>query len=147
MRFVYILKHPITGEIRYVGCTTDPEKRLRSHISCCRNRSYEKEIWIADLLDKGLRPVMEVIECTDQPGARERFWILHYRRAGALLLNRNDGPPAPVTLSTETLAKMSRSAKNRVDDAFRSRMSDTMRATMSDPAKRQIAIDAATRAM
>ena len=45
MTNIYILKDPITNDIRYVGKSDNPDKRYLSHINENRNNTY-KENWI-----------------------------------------------------------------------------------------------------
>ena len=41
---IYILKHPDTNEIRYVGQTNDIKRRLDRHIQNSRNKDYAKKL-------------------------------------------------------------------------------------------------------
>jgi group I intron endonuclease len=94
---IYTLNHPVTGEVRYVGYTTqaNPRMRLRGHISDARNKRHAYvQKWVASLLAEGLEPVMVVIEEVPADGDRveaERRWIAHFRAAGARLANLTDG--------------------------------------------------------
>lgn len=61
--YIYILIDPITLEIRYVGKTNNPKKRMRAHISphVYMRHNNKKCIWIEELKALGLRPVMQVM--------------------------------------------------------------------------------------
>lgn len=93
---IYTLSHPETGEVRYVGVTSQKTtKRLQDHIKDARRhrRSWTHK-WILSLLDAGVAPDMAVIETVPGGGDRagaERRWIAHYRAAGARLTNLTDG--------------------------------------------------------
>jgi group I intron endonuclease len=93
---IYILVHPITREVRYVGATTqEPDRRMREHICDARRRakSYVHR-WILSLLDAGLKPEMIVVQKVPATGDRvkaERKWIAIYRKQGARLANLTEG--------------------------------------------------------
>ena len=89
MYSVYILKHPNSDIIVYVGLTTNPSKRLYEHrrrfgISC-----IDKKVSCYDLV----YPDMEVIQETkSKPYALklERKWTAHYFKLGCPLRNINN---------------------------------------------------------
>ena len=79
--YIYCLKDPLTDEIRYIGKTIqNPINRYASHISQSKhNRKKDYcHCWIKSLLNKNLKPKLEVIEITDDI-TRETFYILKYR--------------------------------------------------------------------
>lgn len=62
MNYVYTLKCPISGKIRYVGKSRNPKSRLRQHIEDSRNNTNtEKKHWINGLLQAGKFPKMEIV--------------------------------------------------------------------------------------
>lgn len=72
--FIYVLKCPTTGAIRYVGKTDNAVNRLRTHLatkSRC-HRSY----WVQSLLKQGLKPILEVID--EVPMAEWQAWEAAY---------------------------------------------------------------------
>lgn len=94
MKCIYLLKEPTSGAPRYVGQTDNPKIRLNFHVAHarrCRGKATANcgvVRWILELLDSGLRPVMEVIE--DKPvnaDAAEQRWIKEYRERFCDLLN------------------------------------------------------------
>lgn len=96
LTYIYALSEPETGAIRYVGKTSrSPAKRLAQHI--CRTSLTPKRHscrWIAGLVNRGLKPAMEVLEIVPDDGdwqAAERRWISYYRESGASLVNLTDG--------------------------------------------------------
>lgn len=108
--FIYILCHPITGELRYVGKANNPRQRLSSHLGS--NHKVPVSNWIRSLKSKGLLPVMEVIEETDDWMTAERFWICHLRFLGFRLLNLTEGGDQYATKEhIERLAAMKRGKK------------------------------------
>ena len=71
---IYHLIDPVTKTVRYVGKSTSPSSRLREHIKESQARqNTEKKIWIADLLARGLQPVMAIVASyAEEAPARER---------------------------------------------------------------------------
>ena len=113
MTNIYILKDPITNDIRYVGKSDNPDKRYLSHINENRNNTY-KENWIRQLKEKGLLPILEIIDIV--PGENwtfwERWWISLFKSWGFNLVNigiGGEGGP----LSEETKKKISLSNKGK----------------------------------
>jgi hypothetical protein len=91
--FIYLLRDPVTSEVRYVGKSINPEKRFTVHV--CRNSadSYRTR-WLNKLKRDGLIPVLEVIERIEPGGdwqERERYWISFYLAAGCPLTNTTSG--------------------------------------------------------
>jgi hypothetical protein len=75
--YVYVLIDPITGFIRYVGQTQDAYHRIFSHITDAKNRDKtHRGSWIKSLLNKGLKPILEVIQCASLEEID--FWECHY---------------------------------------------------------------------
>jgi len=92
---IYVLKHPITNEIRYVGKTkASLKKRLSQHIS---NVKYEKKnhrkFWIESLLKESLVPTIQLLESCDENNWKEReiYWIKHLKEQNYRLVNMTDG--------------------------------------------------------
>lgn len=92
--FIYVLKHPETGEVRYVGKAKDPRDRYHSHIHASKSSSKLPVVrWIAKLKQDGLLPIMEMIELTPDENfaKREQAWVAHYRSKVSSLLNITEG--------------------------------------------------------
>ena len=115
---IYALSDPRNGDVRYVGWTVNPKRRLRDHLSESRRKDTYRARWIRALSSLGLVPVMTVLE----PGVGETTWaeaetrwIAHYRDNGARLTNATDGGEGCVGLvvSAETRAKQSAAKKGR----------------------------------
>lgn len=92
---IYGLADPTTGQLRYVGKTTKPRRRLDEHIADARRGvNRPSSHWIRSLLKKGQRPeIFEIEECgagTDWEEA-EQFWIAYFRSIGCRLLNLSIG--------------------------------------------------------
>ena len=82
MTKIYILKHPDTKEIRYVGKTVQQLKyRLATHISRSKKYRYAYvNCWIYSLLQQGKKPIIELIEEVEDSlwEEREIYWIQYY---------------------------------------------------------------------
>ena len=101
---LYRLVDPRTDEVRYVGQTTNtPAVRLSSHISAARSGRFPSgrtavASWIRDLLNLGLRPIIEIAWTTPNKkrvGLTERFLIQKHR---ATCLNVGPGSDRYVDL-------------------------------------------------
>ena len=99
MNCIYVLIDPVDGEVRYVGKTNNPKRRLAMH--CNSKYDTHSSRWVHRLKRRGLKPEMLVIQenLTDQdwPEAEKR-WIAHYKAAGARLTNITEGGHHVVTV-------------------------------------------------
>lgn len=112
--FIYALLDPETMEVRYIGKTYNLNKRFREH--CNSLRPSHKTSWIQSIKRLGKLPLLEVIECIDDPHeqhwqSREVFWIEWFIKEGYRLTNLDGGGLSGTRPSAESRAKMS--AKRR----------------------------------
>jgi len=79
--FIYALKCPITDEIRYVGKTTNLNRRYNAHIKRCNQNKYHSANWIRSLIENNLKPILITLEiCNDKNwDEKEKFWIKYYK--------------------------------------------------------------------
>src|SRR5689334_24486748 len=91
--FIYVQKDKTTDEIRYVGKTDDPKRRLKGHNSQWKRTKTHKDRWIAQLRAQGLSPIMQIIEEVpfEKWEDRECYWIEYYRTIGCPLTNTSTG--------------------------------------------------------
>lgn len=93
---IYILKNPFSGEVFYVGQTLQElQTRLTGHIHQSGDVNQQKNEYVADIISKGAKPIIEAIETI--PGTcridkalvndREIYWIKYYKSSGIRLLN------------------------------------------------------------
>lgn len=92
--FIYTLSDPRTGEVRYVGKTTDIYYRLARHISDAkRSTRRRKDAWLKGIINVGLSPVLDILEeCKDEDWkTTEQYWISQLKNWGFRLLNETLG--------------------------------------------------------
>lgn len=85
--FIYGLIDPTTNQLRYIGRTNNPEKRLKDHID--RNISEGVSALVDELKRKGEKPHMVILqECDDlDPSKTEASWIRVASLLGSDLVN------------------------------------------------------------
>lgn len=90
---IYALRHPVTGEVRYIGKANNPKARLSGHITNARTGSLPVNRWIRRLVADGLKPAM-TIEAEVVFGNWQQVevdLIAQHREDGARLLNLTSG--------------------------------------------------------
>lgn len=95
--FIYALKCPKTGEIRYIGRANNPRLRYTQHRNAQsrKGRNSPATQWITELRSEGLSPLMAILETIQAAPPynesigkqREKVWIAKYLENGASLLN------------------------------------------------------------
>lgn len=96
-RPIYTLSDPVSNVVRYVGETSHASRRRKQCLTrstLCR-KHYRVDAWVADLRERGLFPVFEIIEETEARRSRETHWISVYIAGGADLLNECQRPRTP----------------------------------------------------
>lgn len=103
--FIYGLCDPDTGELRYIGKSNNPKKRLSNHLTS-RFKSHRTS-WIQSLLTKGRRPKLEIL--LEVPEVEWEFWekdlIKTFREGGADLVNTSSGGDSFGDLPPESLER------------------------------------------
>ena len=95
--FIYTLSNPITNEIRYIGKTKQSlYVRYCEHISFKNHRNnlkYYSKNWIKSLLNKHLKPKIELLDIVDQDNWEkdEIFYIEYFKYLGFNLTNHQLG--------------------------------------------------------
>jgi hypothetical protein len=86
--FIYGLKDPRDGKIKYVGQTANMTARMASHFSTASPGKSKKAKWVEELNREGLAAEPMVLEMCDEDSAsdRETFWIEEMSK-GAELFN------------------------------------------------------------
>lgn len=91
---IYALVDPRSEEVKYVGKSNNPKRRLRDHIKGFGVRhNLDKKRWLDELLSLGLEPKITILERCDLSSWQERevFWIAEMRKLGSPLTNRSNG--------------------------------------------------------
>lgn len=136
--YIYALLCP-QGEIRYIGKSTNPASRLRSHISRARSgeTKHHAANWIRSLLSKGEKPSVEVLLQVPEGEPWEPYeirLITEFKEEGHRLTNSTGGGEGFFDVSQEAIAK--RVAANRItrmQPAHRARMSAIMTEVRNRP--------------
>lgn len=139
--FIYGLRCPIDGRIRYIGKTKNPANRLYRHLSnaargCENQRSYE---WIRELQRKGLRPSLEIIftvPIAEDWRAHERRVIADARAKGWPLTNTAAGGAGVVFLDKRSAVAAKAARQAGFTERVRAQMSASIKAAWADPVKR-----------
>lgn len=111
--FIYTLTCPLTKQIKYVGKSNDIKNRVKQHIYRIKHTDIilEKDKWIKDLLSKGLKPIIDILD--EVPVKEwdywERFWILTITSWGFDLVNIRKGGNGYGSHSLETIEKIRQS--------------------------------------
>mgnify|MGYP003338373331 CR=1 FL=1 len=75
--WIYALKDPRDNEIKYVGKSNNPEKRLKGHIYKAKYEHTRKGNWIKKLIKLKLLPILEILKETNEDEYQEweEFYI------------------------------------------------------------------------
>lgn len=109
---IYVLKHPDTLEVRYVGKTVRSlSRRLGNHIANAKGNKHNKHLsnWILNILNENKKPVIELLETCQSNNwqEREQYWISQFPN----LINLTAGGDGCVNFihSPETIEKIRQS--------------------------------------
>lgn len=131
---IYALYDPRNGKVCYVGKTQQkPMDRLYRHIAAARQgRTTFVAAWIRALLYRGRRPVLEVLEETDNEcgPAREQFWIEAFIVQGHRLKNMTKGGYGSLGYKHNAKARAKIKAK-RVQQTFSEETREKFRQNMA----------------
>ena len=106
--FIYGLCDPDTNEVRYIGKSNSPKKRILDHIYSCNDSITHKNNWIKSLLKDGKKPILKVIDEVPIIDWQmwETYYIKKYRDAGHNLTNHSDGGNGTTQHDYNTIEKM-----------------------------------------
>jgi hypothetical protein len=106
--FIYGLCDPDTNEIRYIGKSNSPKKRILDHIYSCNDSITHKNNWIKSLLREGKKPTLQIIDEVPIVDWQmwEAFYIKKYREEGHNLTNHSDGGNGTTEHTYNTIEKM-----------------------------------------
>jgi len=92
MTHIYVLKNPITMEIKYIGKSNHPKKRYKQHLYHALKNNNKRDIWIRELLNQNKKPIMEIIDIVDKNNwvKKEIEYIETFRKHHADLTNETN---------------------------------------------------------
>lgn len=140
--FVYGLTDPRTGEIRYIGKTSQGMRRPLAHAwesKLAKERGRHKANWIAQLQREHLEygvTVLDILPDTYGLDALEQRWIAYGRGVGWPLTNLTNGGEGMhgFSPSAETRAKIAAGNRGKVRTAeTRARLAETSRGRRHTP--------------
>lgn len=112
--FIYALKDPTTGLVRYIGKADRPDRRLSVHLAS--KEKGHRTNWIKSLVDRGLRPELEIVD--EVPFEEWPMWeiayIENFRELGYPLTNLTVGGEGSLCPSPETRKKLTEKLLGRI---------------------------------
>jgi hypothetical protein len=120
--FIYVLIDPVSNDVRYVGKSNNPNRRLMVHcwheMDC---RATHKSRWIAILKKNDMYPILYVIDsCKEDWKVKEKYWVDYFLSKGAPLTNiASGGNGGPIAVGDDVREKMriANIGKHHTEDA------------------------------
>jgi len=136
--FIYTLSDPITNDVRYIGKTNDVKFRFNDHIKKSKNNKTHKDKWISSLLNKGLKPLISIIDTVHEDGWEfwEIFYISLFKTWGFNLVNHTEGGDGG-SFKEHTYESKMKMSKSRFGKS-RKPFTEEHRKNLSDSAKKKI---------
>lgn len=103
-KLIYGLKCPFTGELHYIGKSTNGMLRPTEHMRSSHSKKVQE--WVEDLKCIGQKPDIEILEYISEKedlDRKERMWIERAISKGANLLNSNLVTPLLISSKTDGL--------------------------------------------
>jgi hypothetical protein len=149
--FIYALIDPESQEVRYIGKTKNPNRRISQHINECSRIRTHKNNWILSLKNKKLKPIMTIIDEveSDEWVFFEQWYIQLFKSWGCNLTNLTIGGEGGFNciFSEETIkilgdkrrgTKHTEEAKKKISEAFKGKkLPDEHRKKISIGAKKR----------
>lgn len=112
--YIYYLTSEIDNyNPRYIGYTTNLEKRLKEHLKGRNSEKSYKSNWIKSIFNKGVKPIIkeiEVVDNLDDALLRESFYIEEYSKEFKLT-NSTSGGEISKTFIDDVKKKISNTLK------------------------------------
>jgi hypothetical protein len=96
--FIYALLDPVSSQVRYIGKSINPKKRLNKHLHYAKNNTKShKDAWLNGLLKRGLQPFIKILQVTTADKWRdvEKSLIKSHRKTKSLLNMMPGGEGVP----------------------------------------------------
>ncbi len=91
--YIYVLRHPASGAICYVGQASYPARRYNGHIAASKYGRTKSQLWVKGLRAEGYRPIMEIIMIIKDrfqlANTMEVFFIRYFQETLDTLQNGN----------------------------------------------------------
>lgn len=119
--YIYALEFP-KGNIRYIGKSNNPKKRLKKHIrESLASTETHKKAWINGLLKKNKKPILSIIDDVDFDDwpIMEQYWISQFKTWGFNLVNTTDGGEGFYCQSNEIREKAKKTMRKKFDSGWR----------------------------
>lgn len=112
---IYGLKCPKSDDYRYIGKSSNGLRRPKTHLILSHNLSVR--LWVEELREEGLCPLIDVIEeCfKDNLSEREAFWIAYYHQEISPLMNIIQYEGARITKVKEELKIQEQKLTNKLN--------------------------------
>jgi len=129
--YIYSLIDPTTNIVRYVGKTSDVERRYKEHLRGDNSNSH-KNNWIKKLLKQYKKPTLIILEeCNNTSWEeRERYWISQYDNLTNSTEGGEDGK-----MSVEVRKKMSKLNSGHNNPMYKHTWTDEQRMNLSNSLK------------
>ena len=87
---IYALICPMDGEVKYIGKSNNPEKRLKDHLLDFRCMDLHKAQWVRLLKAQKKRPILVVLDEVDLFDWKfwEEWWCSYFKSLGFTLFNK-----------------------------------------------------------
>ena len=111
---IYGLVDPRSGEIFYVGKTSNAETRVARHLAERCNKGRVE--WIRNIIGVGLKPtlaILEVVQKGENWGDREIYWIARGKELGWPLVNISEGGPGKPVYVNKTPTRRAPAPRGR----------------------------------
>jgi hypothetical protein len=116
MFYIYALTDPRNDKFFYVGVTTNPDRRLRRHLTDAKNEGVSRVV--LEVEEAGLSVGLEILEEVEDlymKFSREKYWILRCADEGHTLSNvmtlREDSLPVATSLPRHLAQKLEQMAR------------------------------------
>ncbi len=89
--YIYSLTDPRNNQIRYIGKSINPKKRIDNHLHV--KRKSHCSCWIQSLKSIGLKPIFEIIDIVEESNWKfwEQYWIAQIKAWNFSLTNHSIG--------------------------------------------------------
>ncbi len=140
--YIYGLRCPLSGAIRYVGKTVNVARRLNAHLNAAKNskETHHRYTWLRRVIAAGMRPTIEVLrevsEGEDWQTA-EREMIAEYSKVTLALTNSTEGGEGLVNIPISSRLRAADKHRNRLKDPEVNRkFRAVLAAAWADPERR-----------